>query len=196
MLQCLTERVSERTFFCIKDEVLLPSFTCAASLAYHGLLGSVNKISLHNVNLTSIPEEHLTSIISSVTKEVDIRKVRGCDLVSLLDSVKSQVLRLRSQSLGSEETRALVRAMESRVESVTLNKGVTLDIRILSEYSGKGKCNGVRCYDDTARRYNKKLTTWATSKNWEARFGIRKYFVPCTCYYCYYWTLRSIHLTK
>ena len=196
MLQCLTERVSERTFFCIKDEVLLPSFTCAASLAYHGLLGSVNKISLHNVNLTSIPEEHLTSIISSVKAEVDICKVRDCNLVNLLDSIKSRVMRIRSQSLGSEETRALVRAMESRVEFVELDKGVTIDIRILREYSGTGKCDAVCCYDNTARRYRKKLATWATSKNWEARIATRKHFIPCTCYYLYHRTFTWIHLNK
>ena len=42
-----------------------------------------------------------------------------------------EVLDITSQSLGSEETQALVRAMESGVKIVKLNKNVTLDIRDL-----------------------------------------------------------------
>ena len=60
---------------------------------------------------------------------VDISNVSGCDLVTILDSVKSNLLIIISQSLSSEETQALVRAMESGVLEVRLNKDVTLDIR-------------------------------------------------------------------
>ena len=87
-------------------------------------------------------------------------------MVILLDSVKSEVLRLRSQSLGSEETRALVRAMESRVEEVMLDEEVTLDISSLIEYSGQGKCRELRCYDEVAGNYGDQLLAWATSRNW------------------------------
>ena len=55
--------------------------------------------------------EHLTSLVSSVTGSVNIWKVGGCDLVTILDSVKSKVLSFIGLSLGSEETQALVRAM-------------------------------------------------------------------------------------
>ena len=44
---------------------------------------------------------------------------------------------------------------------------MTLDIRILMEYSGQGKCRVVECYTHTADRYREQLRTWATSKNWE-----------------------------
>merc|ERR1711894_206056 len=89
--------------------------TCAASLAHHSLLGSVQVMELRNVDLTSVPAEHLASLVSSVTWRVYIRNVRGCDLVTFLDSVKNEVLNISRQSLGSEGTHALVRAMESGV---------------------------------------------------------------------------------
>ena len=144
----------------------LPVITCAASLAHHRLLGSVEEMRLCNVDLTSVPAEHLASLVSSVTGTVYIRNVSGCDLVTILDSVKSRVLDIRYQSLGSEETRALVQAMESRVESVTLYHKVTLGIWDLMEYSGQGKCRKVRCHSIAADRYREQLRTWATSKNW------------------------------
>ena len=39
----------------------LPGITCAASLDHHGLLGSVRNLELWNVDLTSVPAEHLAS---------------------------------------------------------------------------------------------------------------------------------------
>ena len=157
------QRVRER----LEEEfakINLPEITCAASLAHHGLLGSVEEMSLWDVDLTSVPAEHLASLFSSVTMGVDISNVSG--LVNILDSVKSKVLTIISQSLGTEETQALVQAMESGVEVVRLYGEVTLDIRDLMEYSGQGKCREMRCHN-TADRYREQLRTWAASKNWE-----------------------------
>ena len=123
---------------------------------------------LPNVDLTSVPAEHLASLASSVTGRVTIMNVSGSDwdLVTILDSVKSEELVICRQSLDSEETQALVRAMESRVERVRLYYKVTLDIRDLMEYSGQGKCRKMGCYNDTAPRYREQLRTWATIRNW------------------------------
>ena len=141
--------------------------TCASSLANHGLLGSVAWMRLEDVDLTSVPTEPLASLASSVTRRVLIENVSGCGLVTILDNVKSEELSIYSQSLGSEETQALVQAMESRVEEVRLHREVTLDIRALMEYSGQGKCREVGCgMGDTADRYREQLRTWATSNNW------------------------------
>ena len=70
------------------------------------------------------------------------------------------------QSLGSEETQALVRAMESRVERVQLQAKVTLDISSLMGYGGQGKCGRVECSSDTTARYKDQLRTWTKSRNW------------------------------
>ena len=146
----------------------LPVITCAASLAHHRLLGSasVKGIVLRD-DLTSVPADHLAPLTSSVTGSVYISDVSGCDLVTILDFVKSAGLWITSQSLDREETQALVRAMESRVQQLGLNGGVTLDTGALTSYSGEGECRWLRSIGDTASRYRGQLRTWATSTNWE-----------------------------
>ena len=182
VLDSLVERVKDKID---DDPSSLPVVICAASLAHHGYLGSVEEMRLSDVDLTSVPAEHLASLVSSVIGYVAIYNVSSCGLVTILDSVKSERLRIFKQSLDSEETRALVRAMESRVEDVRLGDKVTLDIGALLEYSGQGKCGEVECYSasDTAARYRDQLRAWAqaTSRNWEVicdlydyDFGIRR----------------------
>ena len=146
----------------------LPLIKCAASLAHHGLLGSLHWLSMYSADLSSVPIDHLASLVSSVSVHVAINNVSGFDLITFLDSVKSHALSIRNhrQSLGSEETQALVQAMESHLEKVVLHKGVTLDIEALMEYSGQGKCQEVVCYCDTSDRYKEQLAKWTTSRNW------------------------------
>ena len=158
----------------------LPVMTCAASLAHLRLLGSVREMRLWNVDLTSVPAEHLASLASCVnemTGGVIIENVSGCDLVNILDSVNCRWLSISSQSLGSEETQALVRAMESGVGKVELDDGVTLEIRVLMEYSGQGKCRKVRCDRDTKDKYKEQHRTWATSRNWKETHDDEDYFI-------------------
>ena len=118
-------------------------------------------------DLTSVPAEHLASLTSSVTWHVGIDNVSVCDLVTILDSVKSEWLSIIRQSLGSEETQALVQAMESRVEEVGLYEEVTIDVRVMMKYNGQGKCRKVLLHAGTARRYKEQLRTWAMSRNWQ-----------------------------
>ena len=108
---------------------------------------------------------------------VNIREVSGCGLVTILESVKSIWLNIYSQSLGSEETQALVLAMESGVEVLKLYVGVTLDIMDLMEYSGQGKCRKVWCYCDTADKYREQLRTWSESRNWKVNRDDEYYFI-------------------
>jgi len=185
LIESLAKRVNERES--VRELLLdeygsgcgsLPSIiTRAASLAHHGLLGSVWSISLCDDYPTSLPAEHLASLVSSATEWVSIENVSGCDLVNILDSVKSKDLSISRQSLSSEETKALVRAMESWVEEVELDEDVTLDIWDLMEYSGQGKCRKVWCDSDTADRYKEQLRTWATSRNWEVTRDVYGHFI-------------------
>ena len=163
MIENLVERVKRNLKHYTNS---LPVITCSASLAHQGLLGSVKCIGLRNVDLTSVTAEHLATLVSSVWERVIIWNVSGCDLVTILESVKSEMLVIQDQSLGREETQALVRAMESSVESVWLDREVTLEIRDLMEYSGQRKCWFAGCYSDTTDRYREQLRTWATSRNW------------------------------
>ena len=137
--------------------------TCAAALAYHGLLGPVDAMWLsYKFDLSTIPVQHLLALVSCATLRVDIYDFNGCDLVTLLDSVKSQYLRIesidQSWSLGREETRALVRAMETRVERVDLVG--SFEDETLVEYSGQG-----RCWNFSAESIVE-LEAWARSRDW------------------------------
>ena len=145
-----------------------PMMVTTASLAHHGMLDSVKNIVLLNLDLTSVPTEHLAALASCVTGCVVINNVSNYDLNSFLASLKCPWLGISNQTLSSEETRALVWAMESGVEDVKLgNMGeVSLDITALTQYSGEGKCLSVTCYDDTAERYKVKVRIWARRINW------------------------------
>merc|ERR1711971_930236 len=126
---------------------------CAASLAHYGLLYSVARLVLRYVGLSRVPAQQLASLTSRVTSEPIIRNVSGGYLVSLLSSLKCKWLDITSQSLGREETQALVQAMESGVKRVMLGGGLTLDMDTLAEYSGQGACWRVTLWDDTAAKY-------------------------------------------
>ena len=165
MIESLSERVKKHMEK-IRFTCFLPLITWASSLVHHGMIGSLKNMMLYNVDLTSIPPEHLASLTSCVTAGVYIFNVSGCDLVTIMDSVKSKELYIQRQFLGSEETQALVRAMESGVESVELDEEVTLDIRSLMEYSGQGKCRRVWCHYRSKDIYRDQLRTWAMSRNW------------------------------
>ena len=114
--------VAERGKETIEDyNCSLPVITCAASLAHQGYIDSVEDLTLWDVDLTTVPAEHLASLVSSVTGQhgiITIENVSGCGVVTILDIVKSDLV-ITCQSLDIEVTRALVRAMESRVEWVS-----------------------------------------------------------------------------
>ena len=190
VIENLAERVKGELKYSTRYHQVI---TCAASLAHHRLLGSVHEMWLGIVDLTSVPAEHLASLASSVTESVTIINVSGCGLVTILDNVKSRELQIYGQSLGREETLALVRALESRVEGLELGNGfssrtpnpksslelsreMTLDtITALMEYSGQGKCKRVACYGDAVTRHKDQLMTWATTRTWSVTFESFQY---------------------
>ena len=157
-----------------KLSICIQSLCSEETQALLGAMESrVEKVWLSYVNLTSVPAEHLSSQASCVTESVKIHNVRGCGLITILNNVKSKELSFWSQSLGSEETRALVRAIESRVEKVELDCGVTLDIRVLMDYNGQGKCRKVKDRD----RYSEQLKTWARGRNWTVTCDDEFFFI-------------------
>ena len=160
MIQTLKERI--RGNFSVVHS--LSEIHFAASLAHHGLLVSIHGLRLRDVNLSSVPTQHLASLASCVTWRVDMKDVRGCNLATLFDSLREcKLLWIECQRLGREETQALVRAMETQVEEVQLYD-VTLDIEALAEYSGQGRCTSVVCLRNTVDRYSEALKTWTTSR--------------------------------
>ena len=146
---------------------MIEELTCSASLAYHNhsLLGSMSSLILRNVDLSPVPAKQMTSLATSVTTLIHIENISGCDLhlVNLLSSVNCKELVISRQSLGKEETRALVQAMESGVESVELKTGSTFDKESLAAYSGQGKCGAVAFWWD--RYSTQDAETWATLRH-------------------------------
>ena len=75
--------------------------------------------------------------------------------------------------MGSEETKALVRAMESHLVNVRIRESgrMTLDINALTQYSGQGKCSKIHCYGYVYNKvFKEELETWAQRKNWKTEF--------------------------
>ena len=87
------------------------AITSASSLAYHGLLNSVERLRMYKIDLCSVPSPHLAALASCVEKEVKINKVTGCDLVSLITSIRNcENLEVYDQCMRYEEAQALLEA--------------------------------------------------------------------------------------
>ena len=137
-------------------------------------------------DLSSIPSQYLASLVSQVTSWIYVDNIKGCDLVSILDRVKSKDLSISNQRLGKEETQALVRAMETRVESVVLydvdlavalhcilrrfSEGFAtlgnVSIEALESYSLQGKCCALKAYVHNYRD-REFMRTLARRGNWK-----------------------------
>ena len=148
---------------------------CAGILAHKGLLKPVEWMSLRDVNLASIPAEHMGSLVSYVTERVDIFPDGICDLVTILDSVNISSMFIGRRTLNNDETQALVRALETRVKIVRLEFKLTAEV--FTMYSGLGKCRSVRCwfdgrYDDATDAFTGgMLREWASDKDWTVTEG-------------------------
>ena len=156
----------------------LPEIITAASLAQHGFLRSVEEMRLSNVDLASVPAEHMASLAACVTKGVVIWNVHNCDLVNILENLKCRHCEIFYQSLNREESMALVGALETNVREFVCG-AVILNITALTKYSGQGLCKSITCdiddIDDedldndmiVMNIYLKQLRIWAQRINWE-----------------------------
>ena len=139
-------------------------------MAHQGLLGPPMEVmvGLGHDDLALFPAEHMVSLISNVMGPV-------CIWMNVLRYDPSAVLGGHpgdwggAWKLSSDEIQALVQKMETRVELAILqNSRLHLHIEALTKYSGQGKCKVVSCDGDKAisDKLEKKLKTWAKSKNW------------------------------
>ena len=122
------------------------------------------------LDLSSVPAEHLALLASNVTTVVSIRNVSNTDLSPILDNLKCIQFDTSGQSLGREETQALVRSMESNIERVSLGwlEVVNLDIMALTQYNGEGRCWLVKSFGETSDRYREEMWSWAWRIKWVA----------------------------
>ena len=145
----------------------------AASLAHHGMLASVWRMCIYDVDLASVPAEHLASLVSCVSVCIVICNVRNCDFTKILNNVKCPELYIKKQTLSSEETQVLVKAMEYYVAWVELEQ-VSLDNMAMTQYSGQGKCRRIVCWAED--RNTEELRRWAKRVNWVVMDGAVYYF--------------------
>ena len=153
----------------------------AAELAQEGYLSSVKFMKIINKRVSKIPSDNIGKLVSLVTDTVFIanmtKKIEHWididnknafrQLDAILANVQSEVLRLEYMWLNEENTRALVTAMRTRVQSVELYDITTLDPELLSAYDGQGRCTGLALYgEDTRRSYGARLKRWAGDRGW------------------------------
>ena len=167
-LERLAERIRAKCFDWYTPR--LPEITTAASLAHYGFLRSVKRMRLLDVDLTSVPVEHMASLAACVTENVkiDIDNVLNVsDLVNILDNIKCRSCVIYDMDMDRDESLALVRAMESRVERVDLWRG-EVDIKALTQYNGEGRCGKVVYLGEGEESYVYEIRSWARSINWDA----------------------------
>ena len=162
--------------------VTLELISAAARLAHYGQIG-FDHLFLRLKDLSTVPGEHLCSLASSVRTTFYIQAVRGCDLVKIIDSVRTNKLGILNQNLDKEATEALVQAMDSRIERAEIGyyklspywgKSVMgeedimwmLDMEALSKYNGKGRCKNIILRLDREDMYRQWLRDWARYRDW------------------------------
>ena len=164
----------------------------AARLAHYGQKG-FNHMILQDLDLSTVPGEHLCSLASSVRNMFSIRAVKGCNLIKMIDSVKCNTLALTNQNLDREAAEALVQAMETRIEQLEIFNGKMfrvppwgslnlatvqnpeleeedikrmLDTNALTKYSGKGRCKYIVLEVGQVYKYRQWLRDWALDRDW------------------------------
>ena len=140
--------------------------SCAAALASHGHLTRVEKLTLKNMDISSVEPGDLRTLVKCVTEEVSVDNVTG-DLSPLLHSSRCRALRLHNITLTTDETQNLAVAMVSGVKEVRLGKNVTLGMETLTQYNGQGECEEVELFDNTKERYLDQVKVWAGDMDWE-----------------------------
>lgn len=146
-------------------------YRVAASFAHHGLLGHVPRLfltlggGLNDLHL--IPSDHMGSLAACVTELLLIngRHQKTDHLLTIIDNLKCEELVLSSLCLETEETSALLRAMMKGVLRVHLNQNSSLNLDVLTQYDGEGKCESFECHDMN-KPDMKRIRTWAENMNW------------------------------
>ena len=184
----LIKHIRGRYSWNLPDGLTMEQIIAAARLAHYGQIG-FKDLTLQFKDLSTIPGEHLCSLASSVREIFDIQTVRGCDLVKIIDSVRSNKLGIFNQNLDREATEALVRAMNTRIEFAAIGyykkfkmrswgfeeediKWI-LDMEALTKYNGKGRCKNIYLRVDWSDNYRQRLRDWAQDRDWSVAFDHR-----------------------
>ena len=140
----------------------------AAQLAQEGYLLKVKHMRIENKNISEISTDNMSKLASILTDTVYITNITPVSqLGTILASVQSELLWLGHVSLSEENTQALVTAMRTRVQTVAVWSGLTLDPELLSTYDGQGHCNKLVVMGRNKReKYGTRLKRWARDRGW------------------------------
>ena len=161
----------------------LELFLTAARLAHYGQI-EFDHLILQDLDLSTVPREHLCSLASSVKDMFDIQGIRGCDLIKIIDSTKCYKLGIFNLKLDREATEAVVRAMDTRIQLAKISvckmyrfqrreqelkeKDIRsmLDTKALTKYNGKGRCKNIILRVGQVDKYRQWLRDWAKARDW------------------------------
>ena len=145
----------------------------AAQLAQEGYLSTVKNMRIYHRDISEISSDDMGKLVSIVTDQVDIARITPVSQLGvILASVQSKELQLGTKfgllkvwgySLNEENTRALVTAMRSRVQTVRLEE-ITLDLELLTDYDGQGHCTRLEMWPGQAW-----LQRWAWDRGWTVK---------------------------
>ena len=145
--------------------VSIKEIEVGASFAHRGLLGPVKNMML-DVDIRQINADHLASLTACMTQGVGIDHDGGKDhVLAILDNLKCEKLGIRFRHIGTEETRALLKAMKRVVKWVILDTIDAIDFDVLMQYDGKGECEKLECRL-VSDNQSECIKTWAEQINW------------------------------
>ena len=107
---------------------------------------------LKDVNLRNISHDQFGKLASIVRDRVYIVNISPTTCLDIImDSVRCPVLEMLNMFLTETQTQALVSAMRERVGTVELYD-VTLDIKTLCLYNGRGRCRELQVASEKRTR--------------------------------------------
>ena len=151
--------------------VRIKEIEVAASFAHRGILGPVKNMMLDVEEICQkicqINADHLGSLAACMTQGIGIHgnEIETEQVLTILDNLKCEMLGIGFRHIGTEETKALVRAMKRVVKRVILNTIDTIDFDVLIQYDGKGECERLEVELMTDNE-SECIKAWAKQINW------------------------------
>ena len=132
-----------------------------------GLLTSVKGMWLENINIRG---EEISQLSLPTFDTVYLYSLSG-DISQLLPLISCHKLDIVGTNLSRNDTDSLVKCLYTNVSQLWLWGNINVDIFVLSQYNGTGKCELVKCSDGSYRRYRGQVTQWAHNMGWKVDYG-------------------------
>ena len=129
-----------------------------------GLLTSVQGMELSDINICGEEISQLT--LPTFDATVWLSRLSG-DISQLLPLISCHKLWIWDTDLSRNDTESLVNCLNTNVSELVLWGGATVDISVLCQYNGTGKCQYVHCGYDSYERYRGEVTRWAHNMGWK-----------------------------